>query len=549
MSITSRKTYQVLGKDLRAILRDELNDARTADGTLTRPRVLALAEELHVAERTVWRLAEARDTEGRCQPRTPFSLTTVHREAIAACPSLKAAWRELRDNGIAVPSYVQWTRAVNSEDPAVLAGLRQGREAMHEKQAYMLIEAAGRNETWSIDHYYIPVAVNWPGYANPVTAIQTTVMDEKTRMVIAAVIWPKLPDAQQSLSVVAKAMHGFTTADGTFVGGRPGALKMDNGTELIGTTMTEGLINLRVTPTPARARAGWEKGKLERWHQTLGRECWALEAGWTGGPRNYEGRPILTVAPGDLPDAATVRRHLAEWVRVYNTERAHSSLGGLTPLDVWAADPTPVNLSRPGLLRAAMLTTTRKVRKEGVRIADVPFTHPVLTEHRDRELTVAYLPEDHTFVDIQLPDNTWVSGYRHQDLPAAAAGDLMRRRAAQERTVTNATRTARHLRGQRSADRDAADQQPNTAADTTPASATTPTPVAPVASATTGGTRGARKRHAAPPLPLTGDPLGAHGVPAATLLARPPRQARRPHHDEQPADEELGYDLTAGGES
>lgn len=51
----------------------------------------------------------------------------------------------------------------------------------------------------------------------------------------AAVVWPKPPTAEKALSVVAKAMHGSTTADGTFVGGRPDTLRMDNGTELIGT--------------------------------------------------------------------------------------------------------------------------------------------------------------------------------------------------------------------------------------------------------------------------------------------------------------------------
>ncbi len=97
------------------------------------------------------------------------------------------------------------------------------------------------------------------------------------------------------------------------------------------------------------------KGKIERWHETLGRECWSLEAGWTGGPRSYAGEPVLTAATDELPDAAAIRRHLAEWVGIYNTERAHEGINARTPLEAWKVDPTPVVRSRDALLRTAML--------------------------------------------------------------------------------------------------------------------------------------------------------------------------------------------------
>lgn len=543
MTITMRKTYRVLHSSVRDTLREELQSVRAAEGCLTMPRVAAMALELQVAERTVWRLAETHDADDRCPARTPFILGPVHRKAIAASPNLKAAWRELRDNGVSVPGYVQWTRAVRADDPAIIAGLRYGREALHEKQAYMLVEAGARNETWSIDHYYVPVQVRWPGYANPVTPVQTTLMDEKARIVLAAVLWPKPPTAEQALSVVAKAMHGFTTADGVFVGGRPGTLRMDNGAELIGEVMTEGLINLRVTPTPARARGAWEKGKLERWHETLGLECWSMEAGWTGGPRNYEGRPILTAAPNSLPDDATVRQHLAEWVVHYNTERSHAGLDNRTPLQVWATDPTPVQPSRDALLRTAMLTVTRKVRKEGVRVSDLPFTNPVLTQHRDRILTVAYLPEEETFVDVELPDGSWVRAVRHDAITPAQAKELMRIRSVQERTVTRLTGSARDLRSQRSADRAASDQtRAEQAARDAAAAAELSTvaeepeadgaPVeAELGPSTPAGDKARRKR-AGLTLPLADDPLGANGVDTAALLARRPRQARRTNEKE-----------------
>lgn len=452
----ARKAYRRLQPALRATVRTELLELRTKHGCLTRPDVCAKAAQLGVAERTVWRLAQELDDKGAPTGRTErFKLTDDHLAVIGATPNLRAAWTELRKSGHTVPGYVQWTRACRDADPAVLAGIRFGREALHEKQAYLLVESERRNAVWWIDHYYVPVKCQWRGYRNPLNPVMTTIMDDKSRAIIASVLWPKPPTDAESAAVVAKAVAGFTADGGGFVGGIPEVFRMDRSAELIGTVMTDRLLAMRIHPEPVRPRAGWEKGKLERWHLTLGLECWAVEAGWTGGPKNYDGKPMLTVSNGELPTDDVLRAHLAEWVEHYNTQREHDGLDGRKPLEVYLADQHPIRRCPDDLVRQAMLTITRKVRKEGVRHLDEPYTHPELTQHRDRTVTVAYLPDEPNFVDVELSTG-WVRAKRHADLTVQDKDDLMRLRAEQERAATAITRAGKAARATRAAERDPA---------------------------------------------------------------------------------------------
>lgn len=59
-----------------------------------------------------------------------------------------------------------------------------------------------------------------------------------------------------------------------------------------------------------RPHCPWQNGKVERYNRTLAQE-WAYRRVWTSSQERAEG--------------------LAGWVQEYNTERAHTSLGGMTP--------------------------------------------------------------------------------------------------------------------------------------------------------------------------------------------------------------------------
>jgi putative transposase len=279
--------------------------------------------------------------------------------------------------------YEQFTRALNAVDPAVLGGALRGLSAMTQKQAYALRESAQRNDIWLIDHYEVLVFVHWPGFRNPVKPWQTTLLDDKHRTVVGAVWWPKPPTAEEA---VAAAVRGFTLPDGSFVGGAPHILLMDQGAELIGEKPTSAYLSMRIDPQPAPARAPWVKGKLEILHHNVLDAGFASFPGWTGGPIDTAGRQILTTPATELLDRDTFRERAWEVIAAYNAAHEHSALGGVTPLESWLADPAPVRQLDDAILRQHWLTETRKVSGKGVQLHSLQYQHGLLGQDVGREL-------------------------------------------------------------------------------------------------------------------------------------------------------------------
>lgn len=84
----------------------------------------------------------------------------------------------------------------------------------------------------------------------------------------------------------------------------------------------------------------WQKGKIERLNRTIDQELLCGLPGWTAGPRGPNGRLLAdSAAPLTLGRFVAL---FAKWVGAYNTERPHRGLGGLTPLQRWEQDVTPV---------------------------------------------------------------------------------------------------------------------------------------------------------------------------------------------------------------
>lgn len=79
-------------------------------------------------------------------------------------------------------------------------------------------------------------------------------------------------------------------------------------------------------------------GKLERWHQSVKREC------------------IRPLSPLDLEDA---RRLVAGYVRRYNHERLHGALGYITPADQLAGQADEIHANRDRKLEAARAARTK----------------------------------------------------------------------------------------------------------------------------------------------------------------------------------------------
>jgi putative transposase len=88
-----------------------------------------------------------------------------------------------------------------------------------------------------------------------------------------------------------------------------------------------GMTHVRTSPYYPQSN-----GKLERWHQSIKRECI---------------RPGTPLTPDDA------RRLIASWVDHYNTVRLHSAIGFVTPSDMVAGRQAEIHAGRDRKLEAA----------------------------------------------------------------------------------------------------------------------------------------------------------------------------------------------------
>ena len=128
-------------------------------GRLQGHAVRAAADSLGVTERSVWRwlAAGAYDPSWRTGWRTtPEAIEALYRTG--GRPT--AAWRLLRDEGVAVPSRTAFCRALERDmSPAERAYARHGEEGRRRYSVYRRWEPQARNEVWETDHAELDVNV------------------------------------------------------------------------------------------------------------------------------------------------------------------------------------------------------------------------------------------------------------------------------------------------------------------------------------------------------------------------------------------------------
>ena len=163
----------------------------------------------------------------------------------------------------------------------------------------------------------------------------------------------------------------------------------DNGPQFIAKEFKEfvrqcGMTHVRTSPFYPQSN-----GKIERWHQSLKREC------------------IRPQTPLCLEDA---RRIVTRYVGEYNDERLHGALGYITPSDMLAGKAAAIQAERDRKLAAAREARRqrRRVLKEQQRKASrgpgAAMSHPGL---RERQQEMAAQP--HPLSDLSGSLNTNVN--------------------------------------------------------------------------------------------------------------------------------------------
>lgn len=197
---------------------------------------------------------------------------------------------------------------------------------------------------------------------------------------------------------------------------------------------------------PTAAYSPHQKGKLERANRTLTQELLSGLPFYTHGPRAIDGR----LYGPDAPPMALARfvEEFDRWVRDYNTKRPHAGLSGLTPLQRWCADATPLRQVADADLRWLLLADVRRIiHKDGIRFNGLVFIAPELNGRVGQEVEVRYTPHDDRQIEV-FRDGRWLATARPQNTLSAKERDrvLEQRRAdaaEQARRQRRASRQAR----------------------------------------------------------------------------------------------------------
>lgn len=284
------------------------------------------------------------DVESSTRQVQVYEATSAEREAVRAY-ALKhsgirhreLAWRMV-DEDVACLSPSTVYRILKEQN--LVAPWRR-REKRKREEAEQPSRA---DEVWATDLMYVTVGGR--------TYYLATFLDEYSRVIVHHALVPNMEGGTVSIEAQA-AIEKFLEARGGELppAGMP-RVRSDNGScyisrEFRGVLDEQGLGHQRIKP-----HCPEENGVIERSNRTL-REA-------------LEGEELK-----DLHQARDVLGRIVNW---YNTERLHSALGYLRPIDYYRGDPETLHAARRTKLAAAR--QRRKEENLKLRQRQLPLEHP-----------------------------------------------------------------------------------------------------------------------------------------------------------------------------
>ena len=412
-------------------------------GRLQGHAVRAAADSLGVTERSVWRwlAAGAYDPSWRTGWRTtPEAIEALYRTG--GRPT--AAWRLLRDEGVAVPSRTAFCRALERDmSPAERAYARHGEEGRRRYSVYRRWEPQARNEVWETDHAELDVNVLPVRGRRLVRPWLTVIEDGFSRLVMgwALSLYPTTAEVLVAIreGIVIDPERGPW-------GGVPQLIRFDGGKEFLAHAVKRAAGELGCAALPTAPYSPHQKGKIERLHRTIGEGLIATLPHYTGGARRANGKLYAQPAPLSLPQ---LRTRVREFVDAYNIGHRHASLGGMSPAEKWASSAAPLEVIEPERLRwMLMADQTRKVEKDGIHFENATFIAPELARIGGTTIEVRYMPHDLRSIEVFTGDGWLCTAYPQDQLTREeseaviqarreAAREMSRRKAAASRKARN----------------------------------------------------------------------------------------------------------------
>jgi len=430
--------------------------SQSNNGQLPSDILRATAEQLGCGERTLWRWLK----NGLPKPKQSRELTKEHLLAIAlAQGNLKRAWGALHSQGSYAPGYRQFVKDFQTLDPVTRTSLRYGVEEGMSQGLYLKSNPESRLDRVIFDHTEADIRLRrvYNGKLEMFRPWISLMIDSGTRFILSTVITEgdglkSDPNTESLVALMAAAIRGQYASDGTFVGGLPRLVQCDNAKAHLANAMLSGFLQLGITGRLIAPGSPWQDGKVERLMRTFKDEFLATLPGFTGAlPLRYNKEHW---EPEDCLTVAEFTARLINWVDHYNYERTHSALNA-TPFEAWKSDTTVIEQVDDALIRHAFLgsSTPRTVSKNGLRFDHIDYTDPALATLVGKKVTLRYLPNDRTFVDVIADGQYICTAVPHTRLSVETRSVIVRNRQAEVRKVahilkeSNARASVRTLEG------------------------------------------------------------------------------------------------------
>lgn len=359
------------------------------------------------------------------QPFT-FACDDMRRLALAYCGNLSALHKDAVKMatalGLAGPvGYVQLTRKYNDElDSDERAKIRHGIAGWKAASLYRRWSARYRNAVWQIDATKLDLWVRISGSETVVRPDLLVVVDDFSRVILAACLMLHDYSAEDAAACMYRAMRlrDVTLPDGRVVqvGGRPGTTLCDNALQFTGELLTTTAQTLGFVMWAVAVYMGEGKGKVERTIRAAN-EDYARRLPGYATPRlqTLTMRDAFRGLDEDLLTEREALDELGKWVEEWNNS-PHPMQPGKSRYEVWADDPTPlIAVPEEQLRPAAVLMTTRPsypYSKDGFRIrrdkVKYFYIHQELAGRVGEKFLLRHLPGDTDWVDAYTLDGDFV---------------------------------------------------------------------------------------------------------------------------------------------
>lgn len=285
------------------------------------------------------------------------------------------------------------------------AYVKRGVAGARSKTLYLRYEAEHRNQRWQSDHKQLPILVLPRRGWKPVKPWVTAFEDEKTRAVTGAALVPRRPTRAEVLAGLRSGVL-VDPARGPF-GGRPDVLVWDNGLEFTSDDVSQLALELGCTVITNDPYTPTQKGKIERFNRTLEQELISTLPFYSDGPKAANGTHFgpKKAQPMMFEQFAEI---FFDYIWRYNNERAHSALGGRTPLQAWRDDPTPIAEINSAELHWMLPAINRKILKDGIHHDSRIYWSPDFLGLIGEVVEVRYMPFDYRQIEVFV-DGKWLT--------------------------------------------------------------------------------------------------------------------------------------------